>query len=96
MTRNINSDLKDEIRQQSDLLHIERIENQSMNHELANKRRTNDSLHEKINNMKNIIDQLKREIANNENEIMKNIIVKDEALTKLKEELTSYKAEFLG
>ena len=86
-TRNINSDLKDEIKQQSDLLSIERIEKQSMKHELADKMRTNDNLQAKLNDMKDLMDQLKLELADNENKLMKNMIVKDEALTKLKQEL---------
>ena len=87
MTRNANSDLKDEIRQRSDLLSIERLEKQSMKHELADKMRTNDNLQAKLNDMKDLMDQLKLELADNENKLMKNMIVKDEALTKLKQEL---------
>ena len=87
MTRNANSDLKDEIRQWSDLLSIERIEKQLMKHELADKMRTNDNLQAKLNDMKDSMDQLKLELADNENKLMKNMIVKDEALTKLKQEL---------
>ena len=87
MTRNINADLKDKIKQQSDLLSIERIEKQSMKDELADKMRTNDNLQAKRNDMKDLMDQLKMELADNENKLMKNMIVKDEALTKLKQEL---------
>ena len=65
-TRNINSDLKDEIKQQSDLLSIERIEKQSMKNELADKMRTNDNLQAKLNDMKDLMDQLKLELADNE------------------------------
>ena len=87
VTRNINSDLKDEIRQQSDLLSIERIEKQSMNHELADKMRTINNLQAKLNDMNDIMDQLKLKFADDENKLMKNMIVKDEALTKLKQDL---------
>ena len=87
VTRNANFDLRDEIRQRSDLLSIERIEKQSMKHELADKIRTNDNLQAKLNDMKDLMDQLKLELADNENKLMKNMIVKDEALTKLKQEL---------
>ena len=87
VTRNANSDLKDEIRQRSDLLSIERLEKQSIKHELADKMRTNDNLQAKLNDMKDLMDRLKMELADNENKLMKNMIVKDEALTKLKQEL---------
>ena len=87
VTRNINSDLKDEITQQSHLLSIERTDKQSMNHELADKMRIINNLQAKLNDMNNKTDQLKLEFADDENTLMKNAIVKDEALTKLKQEL---------
>ena len=86
VTGNINSTLKNEIRQQSHLLSIEGIEKQSMNHESTDKIRTINNLQVKLNNMNDIMDQLKLEFANNENTLMNNMIVKDEALTKLKQD----------
>ena len=87
VTRNINSDLKDEIRQQSHLLSIERIDKQSMNYELADKMETIKTLQAKLNDMDDKTDQLKLKFADDENTLMKNVIVKDEALTKLIQEL---------
>ena len=95
VTGNINSALKDEIRQQSHLLSIEGIEKQSMNHESADKIRTINNLQVKLNNMNDIMDQLKLEFANNENALMKNMIVKDEALTKLKQDELAVKQNSL-
>ena len=71
LTRNINSDLKDEISQQLHFLSIERIVKQSMNHESADKMRTSDNLQAKLNDMNDIMDQLKLKFADNENKLMK-------------------------